>query len=527
MCATGGSPGLPGAVPYAPSATTDTTNASNISSGTLGTARLPTPFASGTASGNTSKFATTSGTLNNGNCVRIDASGNLVDSGTGCAGAPTSAALDTLLGATPNLFAVRGASIWQQRAIAGSDLPNPSATTLGGIFSLPGTAANEVLSGIGNDGTPTRATTTGTGNVARAVSPTFATSVSVNGIVGVTSNSSGALVVGRQGITQPALTVDASMPSSITGLSVSAQATGNGVNLTSTGEANVPIIVNAAGSGTINFQTTGTGSVNSFRNVNVVHDSTPTITLGAVGGTVAHISTPGTSGLAITTGGVTDQVKINHTASADRQLTLTGSNGGNPAISATAGDVSIGTNLRLPTAQFTGDPSGFIAQRALSVQNSGDTNDSATGSGSYRAYNRTYTIPANFLTSARALRITAHYRVTTGTAAPALEIQLKVGGTVVAHYGPNTPANNVVNSQLTNQWILQATAAPGASVNTETAMISNANGIGSATVESDTAQPVALATNGTLVITIESRWATAGTGTNQLKLSQFIVEAIN
>jgi len=173
------------------------------------------------------------------------------------------------------------------------------------------------------------------------------------------------------------------------------------------------------------------------------------------------------------------------------------------------------------------DTAATFINRALSVQNSGDTNDSASGSGSYRAYNLTYTLPANFLVANRAIRIFAHFRVTTGSAAPALEIQIKVGGTVVAHYGPNTPSNSVTNLQLVNQWILQSTAAPGASVNTETAMISNVNGIGSLTVESDTAQPVALATNGTLAITIESKWASAGTGTNQLKLSQFIVEAIN
>jgi len=58
-------------------------------------------------------------------------------------------------------------------------------------------------------------------------------------------------------------------------------------------------------------------------------------------------------------------------------------------------------------------------------------------------------------------------------------------------------------------------------------MLGNCNAIGSNTVESDTAQPAALNTAGSLTLSVEWQWATAGTAVNQLKLSQQIVEVLN
>lgn len=190
--------------------------------------------------------------------------------------AASSAALDAVLGSTPNLFAVRGTDQWEQRAIVGSDLPNPSTTTLGGVFSLP-VETNSVLSGIGNDGTPTRSTTTGTGNVVRATSPTItsptvATSLGVTGPVTVTSNSSAALAVGSNGVTNPALQVDASLASSATGLSIISQSAASAVvnvSAISSG-ANASLTFDAKGSGTIDLGITSTGNIECWRDVNIM-----------------------------------------------------------------------------------------------------------------------------------------------------------------------------------------------------------------------------------------------------------------
>lgn len=65
----------------APSCGTDTTNAANIATGTLNGARLPAPFTSGAATGNTNKFMTCNGAFTAGHIVVTDAFGNCIDGG--------------------------------------------------------------------------------------------------------------------------------------------------------------------------------------------------------------------------------------------------------------------------------------------------------------------------------------------------------------------------------------------------------------------------------------------------------------
>lgn len=62
----------------------------NVPFGSLATqnsvlgSQLPSPFTSGTASGNTSEFGTISGSATSGDCVQFDANGNLISAGSAC-----------------------------------------------------------------------------------------------------------------------------------------------------------------------------------------------------------------------------------------------------------------------------------------------------------------------------------------------------------------------------------------------------------------------------------------------------------
>lgn len=164
--------------------------------------------------------------------------------------------------------------------------------------------------------------------------------------------------------------------------------------------------------------------------------------------------------------------------------------------------------------------------RGVSIQNGGDSNSSASGSGTDYPHSLTYSVPANFLSSGRALRVTACFKITTGSASPTLVHKLKLGGTTVSSHAVSTPANNLSNDNYCLQWMLSAQAAPGGSVNTTTAMLGSSNGPANSINLNTTDQPVALATNGALTLAVATLWATAGTGTNTIALDQLIVEAL-
>lgn len=94
---------------------------------------------------------------------------------------------------------------------------------------------------------------TGTFNgVVGGVTPAAGTFTTLaSGVHTITSASAAALAVGRLGATTPAFNIDASAGTSITGLNLAANSTGNGVALTALGGTNEPMFVAGKGTGAL------------------------------------------------------------------------------------------------------------------------------------------------------------------------------------------------------------------------------------------------------------------------------------
>ena len=335
--------------------------------------------------------------------------------------------LDDLLGTTPNFFAVRGATVWGQRAITGSDLPNPSTTTLGGAFSLPVTS-NSVLSGINNDGTPTRATTTGTGDVVRATSPTIVTSLAVTGTQVITSSSSAAFAVGRQGVTTPAFQVDASAASSTTGLSIVAQSEAAAVvNVAATSSgANCSYTLDGKGAGTINFGITSTGNISFWRVANFMGGFGYNLVGGTSGST--HVQPEAIASGTWTVPAATDTFVGKATTDTLTNKTLT----------------SATLVTKLNGGAFT------IAQSGAAVSHTGTVSETTIA---------TIAIPANVMGSNGKVRIEALFSYTGGTAG--WTPRLKFGGTTFHQQAfLNTGLSARLNSEFTNANATNAQVAP-------------------------------------------------------------------
>lgn len=221
--------------------------------------------------------------------------------------------------------------------------------------------------------------------------------------------------------------------------------------------------------------------------------------------------------------GAGTQLKINKTAAGDTASLLYQTGYSGRAEAGLCGDDRFHLKTSVDGAVWVDG----IVQRSLSVQNGGDVNASSSGAGADHDHSLTVSLPANFLAAGRALRVTAAFRLASGSAPPTLVCKLKLGAATLSAGAPAAPAASASNQQMTISWIVQATAAPSAASAMECAVLAASAGLGAAASQNAVAMPVAAATNAALALKLATLWSAAGTGTNQIGLSQLIVEALN
>ncbi|TAL08058.1 MAG: hypothetical protein EPO02_13785 [Nitrospirae bacterium] len=128
---------------------------------------------------------------------------------------------------------------------------NAGALTVAGTLTYGGVTLSNAVTGTGNMVLSAAPTLTGTLNSADQV---------------ITSASAIALAVGRLGSTTPALQIDASTATSITGIKIKSAATTGGVAVSAIGEAaNGNLTIDAQGTGTLTLQGTATGAITLTR----------------------------------------------------------------------------------------------------------------------------------------------------------------------------------------------------------------------------------------------------------------------
>lgn len=136
--------------------------------------------------------------------------------------------------------------------VAYSDPELVEGTTITGATITNPTITGATLTGGAFNGT-VGATTPAAGSFTTLAASTTAT---------VTSANANALAVGRQGATNPALAVDASAATSVTGIKVASAAAAGGAAITATSSGtNESLTIDAKGTGTVTINGTATGAV--------------------------------------------------------------------------------------------------------------------------------------------------------------------------------------------------------------------------------------------------------------------------
>ena len=255
----------------------------------------------------------------------------------------------------------------------------------------------------------------------------------------------------------------------------------------------------------------------------LVFATSPTLVTPALG-TPSSGTLTSCTGLPISTGvsglGTGVATFLATPTSANFAAAVTGETGTGGVVFDTAPTINTSLTVGGPITRTDGG-TGTVPKLLSAQVGSSDTITASTVGTTETAFATTYTIPANTIGANTVTRVTLVIEYTSSGGVLTTVLRGKLGGT--AFYQSNAgaaPAGTSVGGMMT--FVLQGTAAPGASVNVESG---GQQGFLYLNVQSQnvTAQPVAFATNGNLALSFTVQYS-SNTAGNSITLRQLIVE---
>jgi hypothetical protein len=134
-----------------------------------------------------------------------------------------------------------------------------------------------------------------------------------------------------------------------------------------------------------------------------------------------------------------------------------------------------------------------------------------------------YTFPANSIFTNKVYRVTVLFEFVMGTSSAGVNVYAKMGSTKVLEFSSQNLSDSLTRSTAL-QFLIVGRAAAGAAAATSTAPV-NAF-YGNVNAMSSINQPVNLATNGTLALSMGVTWSATGS-TETLEQQAYIIEELN
>lgn len=294
----------------------------------------------------------------------------------------------------PTLKSIRGDQLLQGALVASAKKILDENSNEWATFVTTGSAVNQLtvtnaatgnaptLTATGDDtNVPLKIDAKGTGTIGIGTVSTGVVTLGANsavtGTLTGTSTSASALTVGRQGATNPVITIDASTASVVTGLKVkgAAAAAGLALSVTSSGAAE-NLTVDALGTGTITLGSVSTGAITLAQNTGVTGTLTGTsssasaLTVGRQGATNPALQVDASAGTSVTgvkiaaaaTGGTTAISVIS--SGSNEKLSIDAKGSGTLTIGGTStGIISLGRGS-VSTAIFSGTKTSVATQNS-------------------------------------------------------------------------------------------------------------------------------------------------------------------